>query len=296
MASPVLPGLCADTTGIVISYLREYVPLLRFLSRAWSRLKPINTKHFCSRVTISGYLNVVKWCLSHGCPLERDIFKDAARAGHVDILRWGFNVGLLVRAPKCSTREVEGTAPAVVRRQRFCLLDEEIFASAAGSGRLGLLRWLKSVRCPWNSNATYKAARHGRLDALKWLKEQRCPMTTMICAAAASKGQLDVLRWARSVGHDWEGDVSVYAASGGHMDFLKWAYEKGCPITRDTRDYAVRAGHTDIVEWLKTINCREGMFKAVTQYQRRDECFESQRFSLFKGLPRRDARTGQRFD
>ncbi|KXZ42674.1 hypothetical protein GPECTOR_125g507 [Gonium pectorale] len=55
-------------------------------------------------------------------------------------------------------------------------LDEPLFTSAAGSGSVGLLAWLRERGCAWHADAWEAAAGAGCVEALEWLAERGCPM------------------------------------------------------------------------------------------------------------------------
>ena len=97
--------------------------------------------------------------------------------------------------------------------------------AAAGKGRLGALRWLRSCGCPWNGDACYEAARGGHLEVLRYAHEHGCP---------------------------WDDHTCWGAAREGHLEVLRYAHEHGCPMDVDEGcDVAEENGHAAVVEYLR---------------------------------------------
>ena len=74
---------------------------------------------------------------------------EAARDGHLEVLRWA--------------------------RARGCGWDEETCAAAAKGGHLEVLKWLREHGCPWNASTCARAAEGGHMEVLRWARANGCP-------------------------------------------------------------------------------------------------------------------------
>jgi hypothetical protein len=144
------------------------------------------------------------WAKANGCPWNEKVCSNAARGGHVDVLRWA--------------------------RENECPWDEWTCAYAARGGHLNVLEWARDHDCPWNPSTCAYAARGGHIHVLQWAREHDCPWDPFTCLSATEGGHLDVLRWAR--GHDcpWHRNTCWYAARYAPLAVLRWAMYHGAPV------------------------------------------------------------------
>ena len=75
----------------------------------------------------------------------------------------------------------------------------EVCFLAAFQGHLDILRWAKSMGCPWDYEAApYVAAMNGHLEVLVWLIKEGYPCNKSMCrraAVAGGKRARKVLEW-----------------------------------------------------------------------------------------------------
>ncbi|WZN62987.1 hypothetical protein HKI87_06g45320 [Chloropicon roscoffensis] len=114
------------------------------------------------------------------------------------------------------------------------LLDKKTCYSAALTGHLEVLKWLRAKGCPWGKVTSICAAHGGHLEVLQWMRGQDppCPWTSDVCYFAASNGHLEFLRWARSQGCPWNKEMASTAAKNGHLKTLVWLIKEGCPYDK----------------------------------------------------------------
>ena len=84
------------------------------------------------------------------------------------------------------------------------LFTSAIAAAAAEGGQLETLKWLRSQGCLWNAKTIWaSAARSGSIDLVAYLKfEQKVPWGDFLLGVAKA-GHLHVLQWARRNGCPW---------------------------------------------------------------------------------------------
>jgi hypothetical protein len=102
----------------------------------------------------------------------------------------------------------------------------------------------------------YTAAREGNLSVLKYLRSMQCPWSEWTCAYAAKNGHLDVLQWCRQNGCPWNDQTSLYAAKKGHINVLIWCRQNECPWGERTCEALERKGYCDVLQWSFENGCR----------------------------------------
>lgn len=119
----------------------------------------------------AGQLRILKLICTPSTDLEKKIYicREAARGGHIDVLRWA--------------------------REEGSPWDATVCMEAARGGRLEVLRWLRSEGCPWDEYTCSEAARHGRLEILKWARENGCDWDYWTCCLSFENERFEILRW-----------------------------------------------------------------------------------------------------
>lgn len=200
----------------------------------------------------------VKWLHKHlGHPLDNNFAKYAAKDGNLEMLKWsdvnGFHLGIntFMHAAKKGHLEVLQWA----NNNILPIINIHIANSAAEGGQLDVLKWLYSLKCPWNQLTCAFAARSGRLDVLQWLREKGFQWNEMTCVRAAESGQLHILQWARANGCPWSSETCDGAATHGHLEILQWARANGCPWNEFTCLRAAMFGHLAVLQWARANGC-----------------------------------------
>jgi hypothetical protein len=196
-----------------------------------------------------GRLAFLRRLHAKGFPWDADACECAASRGHLDVLKWGSDVG--------GSYAASGGHLETLRwlRQNGCPWREPACAFAAWDGHLETLRWLRENGCPWDQRTCSCAASGGHLGVLEWARENGCPWGKGTCQAAAKGGHLEVLQWLRRNGCPWDEETCAWAASGGHLETLRWARENGCPWNERACMYAAKGGHLETLMWLEENGC-----------------------------------------
>ena len=157
-----------------------------------------------------------------------------------------------------------------------------ITESAASSGNLKLVKWMKKQGCHiysvcniaaenghieiikwarengydhWIINTCVRAAFGGHLEVLKWLQENKYPWNSDTCSKASLNGHFEVLKWARENGCPWDKYTCIYAARAGNFEILKWARENGCTLDSETCHEAALNGDLEMLKWARENPC-----------------------------------------
>jgi hypothetical protein len=196
-------------------------------------------------------LTQLKWRLSEGWPSD-DACSDAARNGHLDVLKWA-------RANGCPWDE--WTCAYATRyfhilkwaRENGCPWDADTCSWAAGNGHLDVLKWARANGCPWDEWTCAYATRYFHI--LKWARENGCPWDEWTCAFAAKRGHLETLKWARANGCPWDEWTCRKSAEFGHLETLKWVRANGCPWDSEVCTNAAEGGHLETLKWVRANGC-----------------------------------------
>jgi hypothetical protein len=136
-----------------------------------------------------------------------------------------------------------------------CPWDTATCAFAAINGHLDVIKWCRQNGCPWNSDTCSNAAENGHLDIIKWCRENGCDWDRFTCPNAAENGHLDVVKWCRQNGCEWNAWTCAMAAENGHLDVIQWCRQNGCPWDDYTCAYAAQNGHLEVLQWCCENGC-----------------------------------------
>jgi alpha-N-acetylglucosamine transferase len=99
---------------------------------------------------------------------------------------------------------------------------------AAREGNLAVLKYLRSIQCPWDSDTCASAAENGHLDVLQWCRENDCSWDAWTCSRAAINGHIDIFKWCRYNGCECCQYTCKYLERKGYYDVLQWSFKNGC--------------------------------------------------------------------
>ena len=116
-------------------------------------------------------------CVRANCPRGLEIYLNAARGGHLDVLKWA-------RANSCEWSKIVAFG--------ICHL-------AAGTRFLDVLKWAVANGGEFGVDACRAAAEYGRVHVLEWLTAHGCAWDrARCCMMAALSGRLVTARCQRS--------------------------------------------------------------------------------------------------
>jgi hypothetical protein len=102
-------------------------------------------------------------------PNDPDICTEAVKNGHLDCLKYLYEIG--------------------------CSGDEKTCAFAAKNGHLDCLIYLHENECPWDGWTCFYASVHGHLDCLKYAHEKGCPCKETTRDRTREENKLDCLNY-----------------------------------------------------------------------------------------------------
>jgi hypothetical protein len=126
---------------------------------------------------------------------------------------------------KRSLEQKQGKQPfARPARTRLCLTTQAAYL--LDSRMLSFVQWGVACRAPLTRRLFARAAISSSLDMLRYLRAIGCPWDETVCSTAAYNGRLDVLQWAREEGCPWDAHVCKGTEGGLHgslrLGACKW--------------------------------------------------------------------------
>jgi len=119
-----------------------------------------------------------------------------------------------------------------------------------------MMKWLRSIGCPWDSRTCTNAAGCGALDVLKWAIENGCDHSIYsMTRSAVYNGAIDVMEWLYATGRLETPIVCDEAIVMRNMTVLRWAREHGCKFSATSMEYAINTGEIEIVRYLVEEKC-----------------------------------------
>lgn len=228
----------------------------------WARKNGCNwDKYTCANAARNGHLEILKFAradLENICPWDSDTCANAALNGHINNLLWSHRELYLYNPNRSNSGHNSNNHFEILKwaRANGCPWNSYTTAFAALNGRLDILQWAYTNGCPWDSNVCNYAAANGHLDVLEYARKNNCPWSFLTCEFAARGGHLHILKYARQNANKnncpWNELTCAAAAKGGHLDVLIWARSNGCPWDRRTCENAARNGHLDVLIWARS--------------------------------------------
>lgn len=123
----------------------------------------------CPIAAKKGHLEILKWALSAGAPLDSETFAAAARAGQLETLKW--------------------------LKSNGCPTSQSAVCYAAQNGHQEVVEWLLDNGAPYSEWCYGAAASAGNLNILKMLWNRKCPVDEQAAVGAVAAGQYEILQW-----------------------------------------------------------------------------------------------------
>jgi hypothetical protein len=132
----------------------------RFVCTTWMRAspRPREAHHheeeqeeddWSGQFAANGWLGVLQWARTNGCPWNEATCAGAAEGGHLEVLQWA--------------------------RVNGCPWDESTCAHAALGGHLDVLQWAQTNGCPCADMAFFYATVGDHPEVLEWARANGCP-------------------------------------------------------------------------------------------------------------------------
>lgn len=222
----------------------------------------------CDIAGANGNLDILKWLttLENGRRYDAKTGEAAASGGHLEVLEWLDDNNCERDQRACNAAASMGYLEVLkwLIAKEWPWTDPTIYGAAAKNGHIAILSYLHStwnddhtIGCDWTVNTCYSAAESGQLETLEYLRSSECPWSEELCSiGAASGGHIDILEWIQGkIGRLSEG-LCWSAAKNGQLATIQWLVNEKYPIPIDIFDAAIIGGNLELLQWLKEQGCR----------------------------------------
>jgi hypothetical protein len=228
-------GLCFSTDSVRLQFYTGRVANIAVLDETHRLGMPVST-HTLNGAAYSGELPTVIWLhTEHSCALDSKTSEYSAGGGHIEVLRWLKEQGMVFTRYTMNAAAMHGQIgpwpTCAYLHAESCPCDELTVYHAALAKHWDIVCWLHEHGCPWIfKNTCFEAAEQDEVNAMNYLLQQE-PVAEYILSAmlnaAGACGHLVAAQWLRQRGAVWP--IHLYNWSD---DILVWARAEGCDSPR----------------------------------------------------------------
>jgi hypothetical protein len=274
-----------DVHNIIFSLLDE--PSLLMLKHTNNMFRSmIGDKLRVSSIEIAekGYIHILQYVISIGCPISKWTIAYAAKEGHLNIIKFlkligytSYKWALIFSAGEFKndvfkwinnnnrrkyTLYVETIAHYVGNTEIISLLKNgcvrakgcrDLCETAARKNNPRLLKWLfdKKVK---GGRICYYASKNNNLELLKYARENNCSWDSHTTNNALKNNNLEMLKYAVDNGCLCE-SLAYYASLNNNLEMLKYAVEKGFDLSLDVTYNAATNNNLEMLKYARENNC-----------------------------------------
>jgi hypothetical protein len=132
------------------------------------------------KAALQGNLEMVKYCVANGCPVDAGACADAAEYGHLECLKYLHEE---VKAPWNSYTAAWAAQKGHLHileylvERKYNKFNKDVCLYAAWYGHLDCLKFLReTAKAPWSSCAVRYAHEFNRSECLQYLLDNDCPL------------------------------------------------------------------------------------------------------------------------
>uniref|UniRef100_A0A6C0CAU7 Uncharacterized protein n=1 Tax=viral metagenome TaxID=1070528 RepID=A0A6C0CAU7_9ZZZZ len=237
--------------------LRGHFQIVKFIYS----VDPTALFEVCEGAARSGNLDILKFAYQFGYSMMHDFY-----CTDVNILKWLLDDGHISPDINISKKIAwSGNLECLqfLYRNKFPVLDKDVFARAVRGQNVEMIKWLHSLRCPFDKSATKAAAGMSNPEMikirfsvaiLKLLVEWGCELDNEVCSLAAYHGDLEMLQYLYGCGCKLDETVLQRASTNGHLHIIIWARRQGCHWNSLVCYYTVCWHHLDVLKWLRGVD------------------------------------------
>ena len=202
------------------------------------------------KASFCGHLEILKWFYPRinrngaGRRIEYEIFFPSINGNQMHILEWIFEL----------LESYESQQRAAIDRGNNFGKESMLVAKASRHGNLSMVKFLIDKGFEYKHTVvTQTAAASGNLDVLMYLRSLDCPWSETIYLAAAEHGHLDILKWAESHNCPWDNsDLFPAAAKGSNRDVYQWLLDRQCPFKEEVSfTVACECGNFEFIKFAR---------------------------------------------
>jgi len=232
-----------------------------------------------------GRIDMVKHLYSL-CPTSLcDACRSAAKAGHLDILKFAYENGEKLRKnfvcghlhvltwlidndhiqPRIEISEMVASTGSLECLQllyahEYPIFTESVFYKAVCGKNIDMIVWLLKNNCPYDKfmfiqnngcDRTLMATVATSLPILKLLFDSGHLFSDHFCVYVSYYGNLEILDFLIQKGFKLSKGIIEHAAARGHLHIIVWAREHGCEWDVEACAATVGDNHLDVLRWLR---------------------------------------------
>lgn len=197
-----------------------------------------------------GRLDCIKWLHENGYPWSKYTLSHAAFGGHLECLKYAHaSGGGSQEFAVCQNAAMNGYLECLIYAfTNGFICDVSVSANAGKNGHFECLKYLHNNRADIHPDISYYAAISGNMECLRWTYENGYRMSQSICNYAERVGNIDCLRYAYEHGGIWHNPNLNHSFETGNLECIKYVYEKGiCNSKININD---AAKHLHVLKWL----------------------------------------------
>lgn len=240
----------------------------------WLRDNGYNVPVGCDlsqRAAFGGQIHVLEWLLEINYPISRRGYYDAVQGGNIDVFKWLLEKNVVMGGEYmcCAAARAGHLDMLKWLRAEGYPWDKSVCTSTMIGSHVGVLKWAIENGCPYDfedcieeiSHVCYrgKSAPPGELEILQYLHSIGCRFDRpVLCSRAAAAGDLALLKWLREHGCPWDTLTCKYANRSDPW-LIRWIHTNGCPCrhTMSRREYSkfrklsniVARGDLEMLKW-----------------------------------------------
>lgn len=150
--------------------------------------------------------------------------------------------------------------------------DDDMCWTAAASGQLEVLKWLRAEGFPWDENTCEVSASTLNFEVFKWARENGCPCNDASCMRNATLAKIIHAGDRSRLSPCEDNDINILeylyeegclpnntefcsnAAATGSLALLKWLRKHGCPWDSKTCEKA-KSSNSQLIDWIHSNGC-----------------------------------------
>jgi hypothetical protein len=215
--------------------------------------------------------STVQLAHASGLHLASERWKLLRCAGRADIatLQAAHALGLLLLPPVLhgAAECADGLHKLIwLHKEQGCQLPADITVTAATTGCIQMLQWLREQGCFLSAQTVYSAASTPHnVHVLEYLKTVGVPISSgdELCRAAAAAGDCEQLQWLHTNKAALSDNVVWCAARSGAVEVFEWLqkrvwphHARGAAFSARIMREAAHYGHLQLCKWLLDAGCQ----------------------------------------
>lgn len=192
----------------------------------------------------------------------------ASYRGHLDILKWAYNLKIYIDLDFCTFGARKNIIENLNWYEETGLISQPLFPlmDYATHGTTEALKWLhKRNLIPPPISMDY-ATEHGNLETLKWMYENlNYPLDVYLIDKSLKFGHLHITEWLNSKIIDYKPTINaaIGAAQIGNLNSLIWLEKHGIYSDSEIANIAFKYDQTKILNWLETKGIKPNKYEKL---------------------------------